>query len=362
MEPRDLSAHSVYRPGRGIEETARELGLDPDDLVKLSSNENPLGPSPAAVEAVRAAADQMHVYPTTSHTDLTAGLAEEWGVSDAQIWLANGGDGALDYLARAMIEPGDRVLVPEPDFTYHAMSARYHHATVDSVPLVADEGFRQTPDRIAGAVDDHRIVYLTRPHNPTGSTITLESLRAIADRTGPETLIVVDEAYQRFADVTSAVDLLDERDDVAVLRSFSKTYGMAGIRLGYAVVPEAWADAYAAINTPFAASELACRAGLAALDDDEHLDRTLDLVEWARSYIREHLDAPTLPSGGNFVLAEVGDATSVTERARERGVLIRDCTSFGLDEYARISVGRREELPDAIDTLNDVLATVETTP
>ncbi|MFB6161981.1 MAG: histidinol-phosphate transaminase [Halococcoides sp.] len=359
MEPRDLSAHSIYRPGRGIEETARELGLDPDDLVKLSSNENPLGPSPAAVDAVREGAEEMHVYPTASHTDLTAALADEWGVDPDQIWLGNGGDGALDYLARAMIEPGDRVLVPEPDFTYHAMSARYHHASVDTVALVADEGFRQTPDRIAGALTDHRIVYLTRPHNPTGSTIDLPAVRAIADRTGPETLVVVDEAYQPFADGRTAIDLLDERDDIAVLRSFSKTYGLAGLRLGYAVVPEAWADAYAAINTPFAASELACRAGLAAIDDDEHLDRTLDLVEWARSYIREHLDAPTLPSGGNFVLARVGDAARVTERARERGVLVRDCTSFGLDAYVRISVGRRAELPDAIATLNDVLATVE---
>jgi histidinol-phosphate aminotransferase len=356
MDPRDLSMHTVYRAGRGIEEVARDLDLDPDDLIKLSSNENPLGPSPRAVEAIRATADTVHAYPKASHMDLTERLATEWDVTPEQIWLANGGDGALDYLSRAMLDPGDPVLVPDPDFTYHAMSARYHHGTVNTYSLSEADGFRQSPDRILDHYDGERIVYLTNPHNPTGSEVSLAEIETIAAETDEQTLIVVDEAYEKFSSTPSAVELLADRDDVAVLRSFSKSYGLAGLRLGYAITPPSWADAYARINTPFAASEIACRAGLAAIEDDDHIDATVDLVEWGREYLYEQLQAPTYESGGNFVLAEVGDATAVAEAAQRRGIIVRDCSSFGLPECIRVSIGTREQLHTAVGVLNDVLA------
>lgn len=159
------------------------------------------------------------------------------------------------------------------------------------------------------------------------------------------------------ADAETAGDA--PRDDVAVLRTFSKAYGLAGLRVGYAVVPEAWADAYARVNTPFAASELACRAALAALGDDEHVEKSVESARWARAYIREELDAPTYPSAGNFVLAEVGDAEAVCEAAQHEGVIVRDCSSFGLPACIRISTGTREGTKEAVATLNDVLAELE---
>jgi histidinol-phosphate aminotransferase len=359
MQPRDLSDLSIYRAGRGVEEVARELGLDPDDLIKLSSNENSLGPSPKAVQAIRDVAEDVHYYPKSSHTDLIAKLADQWDVSDEQIWLANGGDGALDYLSRAMLDPGQAVLVPDPDFTYHGMAARYHHGTVEDFPLSKAEGFHQSPERVLSAYDGQRIVYLTSPHNPTGSEVSMAEVEEIADRTDEETLVVVDEAYGEFTDRQSKVELVRERDDVAVLRTFSKAYGLAGIRLGYAITPEAWADAYARVNTPFAASEIACRAGLAALDDEEFLDTTVETARWAREYMREHLEARTWESGGNFVLAEVGDASAVVEATQRQGVIVRDCSSFGLPECIRITSGTREETPDAVETINEVLLDVE---
>ena len=359
MQPRDLSDLSIYRAGRGVEEVARELGLDPDDLIKLSSNENSLGPSPKAVQAIRDVAEDVHYYPKSSHTDLIAKLADQWDVSDEQIWLANGGDGALDYLSRAMLDPGQAVLVPDPDFTYHGMAARYHHGTVEDFPLSKAEGFHQSPERVLSAYDGQRIVYLTSPHNPTGSEVSMAEVEEIADRTDEETLVVVDEAYGEFTDRQSKVELVRERDDVAVLRTFSKAYGLAGIRLGYAITPEAWADAYARVNTPFAASEIACRAGLAALDDEEFLDTTVETARWAREYMREHLEARTWESGGNFVLAEVGDASAVAEATQRQGVIVRDCSSFGLPECIRITSGTREETPDAVETINEVLLDVE---
>ncbi|WP_336338194.1 histidinol-phosphate transaminase [Haloarcula brevis] len=359
MEPRDLSAHTVYRAGRGIEEVARELGLDPDDMVKLASNENMYGPSPKAVEAIRGAAERMHSYPKASHADLVDELAGLWDVTPEQVWLSNGGDGALDCLARAMLDPGQDVLVPSPGFAYYAMSARYHHGGVNEYTLSKADDFAQTADTVLKDYNGERIVYLTSPHNPTGAEFTTDAVRTIAEETDEQTLVVVDEAYGEFTETPSKRPLLAERDDVALLRTFSKAYGLAGVRLGYAVVPEDWADAYARINTPFSASELACRAGLAALDDDDHVERSVETASWAREHIHDELAAHTWDGAGNFVLAEVGDASAVANAAQERGVIIRDCSSFGLPECIRITCGTREDTERAVSVLNEVIEVVE---
>ncbi|MFW5937859.1 MAG: aminotransferase class I/II-fold pyridoxal phosphate-dependent enzyme, partial [Halanaeroarchaeum sp.] len=219
MQPRDLASHEEYVAGRGIEEVARELGRDPAEFVKLASNENPLGPSPDAVEAIREYADEVHHYPKAVHADLVAALAERWAVDDDQIWLANGGDGALDYLARAMLDPGDAVLVPDPGFAYYGMSARFHHGEVNTYPVDRSADFALSPATVFETYDGERIVYLTSPHNPTGSRFSLDDVETIARRTDEETLVVVDEAYGEFTDASSAVELLEDRDDVAVLRT-----------------------------------------------------------------------------------------------------------------------------------------------
>mgnify|MGYP000120861589 FL=1 len=358
MEPRDLSSHTVYRAGRGVEEVARDLGLDPESLVKLSSNENPHGPSPAAVEAIREAADQVHRYPKTAHVDLTEKLADRHDVTPEQVWLTPSADAALDYLARATIDPGQRVLTPTPGFAYYPMSARYHHGEVDTYELSKVEDFEQTPDTVLDAYDSQRVVYVTSPHNPTGSEMSVEDLRTVAGETDDETLVVYDEAYIHFSDSPTAIPVVDERDDVAVVRTFSKAYGLAGTRLGYAVVPESWADAYSRISTPFAVTVPTLAAGLAALGDDGHVEKTVETAEWAREYMYDHLDAPTWESGGNFVLCEVGDASAVADACQHRGVIVRDCSSFGLPECIRVTCGTREETKRAVEIVNDVLAEV----
>ncbi|WP_162224393.1 histidinol-phosphate transaminase [Halorussus amylolyticus] len=356
MEPRDLSAHTVYQAGRGVEEVARELGLNPDDLVKLASNENPFGPSPAAVEAIREAAASANSYPKASHADLREKLADRWSVAPEQVWLGNGGDGVLDYLARAALEPGDTVLVPTPGFAYYGMSARFHHGEVAEYELSKDDGFALDAETVLDAYDGERVVYLTSPHNPSGGRFSLGSVETIADETDDQTLVVVDEAYGEFADAPSAVELLEGRDDIAVLRTFSKVYGLAGVRLGYGIVPDEWADAYGRVNTPFAASEIACRAGLAALDDRDHAEKTVETAAWAREYIAENLDAPTWESHANFVLAEVGDGSAVADELQRRGIIVRDCTSFGLPECVRITCGTEAETRTAVAECNEVLA------
>ncbi|MFB6092164.1 MAG: histidinol-phosphate transaminase [Haloquadratum sp.] len=358
MQPRDLSSHEAYVPGRGAEEVARDLGLDPDALTKLSSNENPHGPSPAAVEAVETAAPAVNVYPKASHTDLTDRIAEEWGLASPQVWVSAGADGAIDYLSRAFLEPGDEVLVPKPGFSYYPMSARYHHGEVSTYWLSKDADFEQTAEGVLDVYSGERIVYVTTPHNPSGSVFPREEVRALAEQVHEQTLVVVDEAYAEYSEQPSSIELLDEYENLAVLRTFSKAYGLAGLRIGYAAVPTAWADAYARVNTPFAASELACRAALAALDDDDHLDRTIETARWARDYYHENLAVETFPSGGNFVLCDVGDGTAVSAATQERGVIVRDTSSFGLPECVRISCGTREETREAVEVVNDVVADV----
>ncbi|HKL30693.1 MAG TPA: histidinol-phosphate transaminase [Natrialbaceae archaeon] len=356
MHTRDLSDHPRYEAGGGIEEVARELGRDPEEFLALASNENPLGPSLAAVEAIRDGAEGVHAYPKAIHTDLTRAIADGWQVDNEQVWLANGGDGALDYLARATIDPGDTVLVPDPGFAYYGMSARFHHGEVATYELSKDEDFAQTPETVLSSYDGERIVHVTTPHNPTGSEMSLEDIETLAEATDEETLIVVDEAYGEFTDEPSARNLLDERDDVAVVRTFSKAYGLAGLRLGYALVPEEWADAYGTVTTPFSVGALACRAGLAALGDQDHVDRAVEAARQGREYIHENVRAPTYESGGNFVLIEVGDGTAVAEALKRRGILVRDTTSFGLPSCIRMTVGSESETQLAVRELNEVLA------
>lgn len=362
MQPRDLSDHVAYEAGRGIEEVARELGREPDEFVKLASNENPHGPSPAAAVAIREAASRVSSYPKAAHADLTDALAGTWDVDTEQVWLGNGGDGAIDYLHRATLEPDDTVLVPSPGFAYYGMSARFHHGEVREYDLSKAENFEQTAETVLEDYDDDRLVWITSPHNPSGSTMALEEVERVAEETDEGTLVVVDEAYGEFADRESAVALIEgradfrARDDVAVLRTFSKAYGLAGIRLGYAVVPGEWGEAYTRVNTPFAASELACRAGLAALEDDEHVSRTVETARDAREYMRENVDAHVWESEGNFVLADVGNASVVAGEMQERGIIVRDCTSFGLPGCIRITCGTDAETERAVETLNVVLS------
>lgn len=355
MQTRDLSDFRRYVPGRGPEEVARERGLDPEDVITLSSNENALGPPEAAIEAVVEGSSTIHRYPKASHVDLTEAIADRWNVSPDQIWLANGGDGALDYLSRAFLDPGSTVLVPIPGFAYYGMSARYNHGEVETYDITTEDGFDLSADRVLKSYAGERIIYLTTPHNPTGAWLTLNEIERIAAESNDDTLIVVDEAYGEFSQTDSAITLVRNRDDVVVLRSFSKAYGLAGLRLGYLVVPREWATAYERVNTPFATNELACLAGQAALESADYLEQTIQMARDGREYLREHLTAKTWPSEGNFVLTSVGDAAAVADALLDRGVIVRDCSSFGLDDCLRITTAPKQDLQRAVRECNDII-------
>lgn len=348
MDARDLTDIPGFRP------VAR--GGPRQSVLELGSNENPLGPSPRAVEAVQTAALDMHRYPRDPHAALDRALAEHWSVATDQVWVCAGAVGVIDCLSRAFLEPGDGILRADPGFSYFGRSARYHHAEEATYPLDPEDGFSLDPAVVLSHYDGERLVYIVTPHNPTGALAEMEAIEAIAAGTEPDTLVVVDEAYGAFTDESSAIDLVRERDDVAVVRTFSKAYGLAGIRLGYALVPSSIADAYAHVLSPFGASGLACVAGRAALEDDAYLERSIAVARDGRAFLHETIDAPTWPSQGNFVLVDVGDAASASERLLEAGVRVRDCTGFGLPDCVRITVGTSAQTRRVARIVNEVVA------
>ncbi|MFP4174638.1 MAG: pyridoxal phosphate-dependent aminotransferase, partial [Halobacteriales archaeon] len=208
--------------------------------------------------------------------------------------------------------------------------------------------------------DGEKVVYITAPNNPTGRETTLETVERVADAV--DGLVFVDEAYWEFSDRESAVPLALERDDVAVARTFSKAYGLAGLRVGYGVLPDELASAYRKVVTPFCVGSVSLRAGRAALGDDDHLRETVELARWGRDYMAESLDAPTYESAANFVLVDVSphDASDIAGELERRGVIVRDTTSFGLSDCIRVSVGTRDETRRAVREINDVYADGET--
>lgn len=351
---RDLSGMEEYVPGRGVDEVAREHGLDPDEMAKLASNENPLGPPPAAVDAIRDAAAEAHVYPTWLHEETREAVADHHGVPADNVVLGAGADGVFDTIGRAVIESGDAVLTPSPGFSYYGMSARNQGGTERSYELLKAEDFTYDVERIVDAEDGEKLVYVTTPNNPTGTAMPRSDVERLADRV--DGAVVVDEAYHEFADTASCLDLPLERDDVVVSRTFSKAYGLAGLRVGYAVVPDWLAAAYRKVVTPFAVGALSLRAAQAALEDADHLDRSVERARSGRERLAEALDVATYPSQANFVLCDVApqDAGDVAAALEARGVIVRDTTSFGLPHCIRVSVGTEAQTERAIDAINEV--------
>jgi len=368
MQPRDLSAHAPYVPGKGIEEVARELGVEPDELVKLSSNENPHGPSPAAVEAAQSAAEGVHHYPKASHTDLTVGRDTRAGVGVARRGRLAGlrlASGVGTRPGSARPRAGVRLLLDE-----HALPPRRGD------DLRTPRGRRVPAGRRDRALGVRRPTDRLRhlPAQPDRDGVPTEELRELLAAVDDDTLVAVDEAYGEYTERASAAELLDEYDNLAVTRTFSKAYGLAGLRIGYALVPASWGEVYAQINTPFAANEVGLRAALAALDDDDHVEQSVETAAWAREYMAERLGVPTVDGAGNFLLAAVGGVetegtdvaaetpgAAVAAAAKRRGVIVRATGSFGLPEHVRISCGTREETRTAVETLNDVFAELEAT-
>ncbi|WP_029895505.1 histidinol-phosphate transaminase [Desulfohalovibrio reitneri] len=357
----EAAAFTPYVAGLSIDEIKNRYGLT--NVVKLASNENPLGTSPVVKKAVAESAEFAFRYTRHGNPELNAAIAGHLGVDAARVVCGNGSDEIIDLLCRVKPRPGlDNVVACKPCFSMYRSQTLLAGAEFRQVPIKDDFSFDW--DGLAEACDDNTaLVFVTSPDNPSGYAATAGELAAFARRLPPRALLVVDEAYVDFCDELDAFSLinrLDEFPNVAVTRTFSKAYGLAGLRLGYGVLPPALAEKLLACQIPFSVNQAALFGGLAALEDTVHLGETLRVTRTERERLTRELTAlgcRVQPSQANFLLfAPPKSAKRVFEDLLARGVIIRPLASYGLDDSLRVSIGREDENTTFLQALKGVLA------
>lgn len=343
----NITRLTPYRPGKPIEEVERELGLT--DIIKLASNENNLGPSPKAIEAMQRAAAQMHLYPEATAPRLRQALAQHLDVAEKMLVFGNGSDDILHLLGVTFLEPGDEVIEAVPSFVRYRAAAILNNAPCHSIPL--DANWTHDLEAMAERINAHtRLIFLCNPNNPTGTIVSRATLEQFLDGVPERAIVVLDEAYFEYAqgpDFPDGLRYVREGRNVVVLRTFSKIYGLAGLRIGYGVMrPEiaAWLER---TREPFNVSAMAQAAALAALADMEHVARTLAMNAAGKHALYagfETLGLSYTPTHANFIWVDVRrDCKAVFEALLRQGVITRTGDVFGAPTHLRVTIGKPEE-------------------
>lgn len=365
MQPSDRVREAIreftpYAPGLSMEEIKERYGLT--RVIKLASNENPLGASPLVKRVLTRKADMVFRYPRGGNPALVAALAAFHGVPRQCVVAGNGSDEIIDLLVRVTCQPGrDNAVAFSPCFSIYVQQTALCGVTLRQVPLRPD--FTFDLEGLIGACDDKTaLVFLTNPDNPSGHAIPAEEVLAVARALPPKALLVVDEAYVEFAtpaEAYSVVPRFAQCDNVVVLRTFSKLYGLAGLRLGVGIMPDWLADYMLRVRLPFSVNLLAEAAGMAALEDDAFIQASRDTVTRGRVLLTDKLTAlgcHVYPSQANFLMFKppVG-ALELFEALLKRGIIVRALKSYGLPELLRVSVGNDEENALFLAALQDAL-------
>lgn len=349
-----------YVPGKPMAALERELGVA--GAIKLASNENPIGPSPLALQALQKGLDGLNRYPDGGCYDLVHKLSQRHGVPPEMIVIGAGSDDIIGMLTRSLLQPGDQAVMPKPSFLMYDIMARSASCEPVYVPL---KSLAIDLEKMAACISDRtRMVFLTNPNNPTGATISKSEFERFLLRTPEEVVVVVDEAYIEFARDPGCMEGIgytrNERP-VVVLRTFSKAFGLAGVRVGYGIMPEPVAMLLHRVRQPFNVNTLAQAAALAALDDRDFIIKTLQVVHMGIDYITSRLDELGIrhfPTQANFLLIDVrADADEIYNRLLHKGVIVRSMRSYGFPRYIRVSIGLAEENERFVDALQAVLTT-----
>jgi histidinol-phosphate aminotransferase len=357
---KEMETLKKYVPGKPVEEVAKEYGIT--DIVKLASNENPLGPSPKAIAAIQAAASDIHIYPDGSAAELTEKLAAKLNISPNQIMFGNGGEEIIKMLAYAMINKEDEVIFAWPSFSLYEIATSVMGGKSLSFPMKDD--FKHDFEAFVGAITDQtKMVYVCNPNNPTGNIMTKDDINYLVSHLPEHVVLVLDEAYFEFATVNpeypNGLDILATRENTVIIRTFSKVAGLAGVRVGYMISSERIISEMTKVKNVFNLNRIAQVASIAALDDDEHIHKTVELNYVSIGMMEEFFDRRGLvytPSNANFVWVNVGhDSRIVNEELLKRGVIIRPGFLWGNDPYLRVSTGTVEQTQRFIDALDDVL-------
>jgi len=354
-----------YVPGKSQDEIAKDFNLNKDDIIKLGSNENPWGPSPKAIEAIKKEIASINRYPESQLHELVSEIAHYSGVDDSQVII--GGDGAdeiIDVLAKTFIDSGDEFIVPLPSYMYYEYLLKQYGA----VPVYAKWDLEKNEldvDSINQAISDKtKMIFLCSPNNPTGTLIDKEVLKGIASR-NKDILIVIDEAYFEYSEVTNK-DLINEFDNIFIIRTMSKVLGLAGMRIGYGLACAEIIEYMHRIKPVFSLTRLSFAAALNTFRDKDYIEESIEKGIESRQYLYDEISKidglNPFPSKSNFILIGIKDtgftASELALKLMERGIIVRDCTSFkGLDEYwIRISICTLEEDKRFIEILKEVLS------
>ena len=346
-----------YEPGKPIEEVEREYSIA--NSVKLASNENPLGPSPKALAAIRAKLDELHLYPDGDCFYLKTGLAQKLGVSPEQLIFGNGSNEIIELAARTFMRAGDEAVMAEQAFVVYQLIVQAVGGKTKQVPL---REYTHDLSAIAAAISPHtRIVFLANPNNPTGTIFRRDEWENFLAKVSPEVLLIVDEAYFEYVDDDGYPDSLKyHQPDRAMLtlRTFSKLYGLAGLRVGYGVAPKELIAMMQRVRQPFNVNAPAQWAALAALDDSDHVQRSLDANRQGLEYLEgqfKKLGLPFVPSHGNFILVRVGKGQEVFKQLLSQGVIVRPMGGYKFPEHVRVTVGTMDENRRFIEALQKVI-------
>ncbi len=352
-----VSSLHAYVPGRSIEDVAAEYGLG--EVVKLAGNENALGPTPGAVDAIRGVLDGLHRYPDGGAKALVGRLAQKLGVAPSRVFMGNGGDDVLSVLSRTFLNDGDEVVIPRPTFSPYAhvsrvMGARVVFSPLRDMKIDLDDVFA----RISGRT---KIVFLCSPNNPTGGILTEDELVSFLEKLPEGLLVLLDEAYGDFTDDPAYPDSssLIDRFPLVVLRSFSKIYGLAGLRVGFAVSREGVVEYMNRVREPFNVNQLAQAAALAALEDDDYRERAIALVREGKETLYrafEEMGLAYVESQANFIFVRVGDGDGAMDALMREGVIVRPGSAFGCPDWIRVTIGLEIENERFLSKLTNFLA------
>jgi histidinol-phosphate aminotransferase len=362
-----VHAIAPYVGGRPISEVAREFGLDENSIVKLASNENPLGMPNSAKQAILKAASDLGRYPDSNGFELKQALSQRLGVSEHWITLGNGSNDILELTARAVAHAGDAVVFSKHAFAVYPLATQAIGAKAVEVAADARYGhdlpaMLQSIQSLAAQV---KLVFVANPNNPTGSYLSAQSIAAFLEKVPPHVVVVLDEAYNEYLAPEQRYDALTwvkKYPNLVVSRSFSKAYGLAGLRIGYGIAQTSITDLLNRIRQPFNVNSLAQAAAIAALGDEAFLQQGYDLNQTGYAQLTsafEGLKLPYLPSSGNFVLVKVGNddeaGMRVNRELLKRGVIVRPVGNYGLPQWLRISIGLPEENATCIKALAEIL-------
>ncbi|MCS7150578.1 MAG: histidinol-phosphate transaminase [Caldimicrobium sp.] len=349
-----------YPPGKTLEEIKRELKLE-GPIYKLNSNENPLGPSPKVINALREALHEIHLYPEASYQSLRMALAQRWNLSPEEIILGNGSNEVIEFVFKAYLNPGDEVIVSFPSFLMYEKFAEIYGVKSLRIPL--DKELNHDFKTIKASITSRtRAIFLDHPHNPTGQVHPRETWREFLDDLPKDILIVIDEAYGDFIDgehVPRGIEFLKEGRQVLVLRTFSKAFGLAGLRLGYGLAPVEIIFEMNKVRQPFNVNLLAVKAGLAALQDKEYEEKYLELVRRGRNFLCSSLKAlgfKVYPSQANFIMVDFGnECEKIYQNLFEKGIILRPLKAYGFPNTLRITIGTEEANHALLRVLRDTM-------